>query len=458
MLLNELKKHFGFNEFRSGQEETVSSILKGENVLSILSTGAGKSLCYQLPAYITGGNVLIISPLISLMDDQVVQMKLNGEQNVAAIHSALSRNDKKHILSQLEKYQFIFCSPEFIYEDRNFEYFKKLSIQYIVLDEAHCLSEWGYDFRPHYALISKVTDYFKSSQVIALTATLTKKMKNDIFQITNRTFTVHQEKLNRQNIMYHHFDFESDEEKDEWLLNEINYSGPTIIYVSSKKKCHELAKKIYDKGYLTGIYHGDLDYIERTTVQSQFIQNEIRIIVATSAFGMGINKKDVRTIIHYHLPTSPSRYIQEVGRAGRDGNPSQAISMFTERDMLLLNHIAHEQELNIELLNMFLEGYQLPEEVDSNIKSLLTLYTMDELKDIIANEERQKAFAFQFMQNYIHTDKCRRTFLLSYFDEEIHQESNCCDNCSNASFLKIQNIKHVKHKMDYKERLKAIFY
>ncbi|PTI81171.1 DEAD/DEAH box helicase, partial [Mammaliicoccus vitulinus] len=151
MLHSKLKQYFGYETFRNGQEETVQNILDGHDVLSILSTGAGKSLCYQLPAYITGGRVLIISPLISLMDDQVVQMKLNGEKNAVAIHSALSIDEKRDIFKSLSQYQFIFCSPEFIYEEHNFKHFKSIDFKYIVLDEAHCLSEWGFDFRPHYA-------------------------------------------------------------------------------------------------------------------------------------------------------------------------------------------------------------------------------------------------------------------------------------------------------------------
>nr|WP_263313237.1 RecQ family ATP-dependent DNA helicase [Mammaliicoccus sp. Marseille-Q6498] len=457
MLQTELKKYFGYETFRSGQEETIRYILEGHNVLSILSTGAGKSLCYQLPAYMTGGRVLIISPLISLMDDQVAQMKLNGERNVIAIHSALSRSDKQEVFDQLDEYQFIFCSPEFIYEDRNFNHFKKLNFKYIVLDEAHCLSEWGFDFRPHYSLISKVTDYFINSQVIALTATLTNKMMEDIIQITKRDFKLHKEGLNRENIMYHHFDFENEEEKDKWLLNELKDTGPTIIYVSSKKKCHELAGMIYKEGYLTGIYHGDLDYQERTTVQNQFINNDIKIIVATSAFGMGINKHDVRSVIHYHISTSPSKYVQEVGRAGRDGLPSQAISLFTMKDLRILNHIANDHALDIDMLNMFEQGYQLNEELTLNIKFLLELYPMSKLKSKIADEKMQKEIAFRYMQNYVNLKTCRRTFLLNYFEETISQKDNCCDNCDNVERLKIPNYKEVKRKTTYQDRLKAIF-
>ncbi|MCD8874437.1 RecQ family ATP-dependent DNA helicase [Mammaliicoccus sciuri] len=457
MLQQELKKYFGYDHFRSGQEETVQNILDGHDVLSILSTGAGKSLCYQLPAYITGGRVLIISPLISLMDDQVVQMKLNGEKNAVAIHSAIDPNERSDIFRNLLSYQFIFCSPEFIYEEHNFKRFKSIGFKYIVLDEAHCLSEWGFDFRPHYALISKVTQYFKEAQVIALSATLTNKMMQDIEVITKRQFKIHKEGLNRSNIMYHHVNFDSEEEKDHYLLDTIKDSGPTIIYVSSKKKCHELAEMIYKEGFLTGIYHGDLNYQERTTVQTQFINNDIKIIVATSAFGMGINKQDVRTVIHYHLPTSPSKYVQEVGRAGRDGEPSQAISLFTASDIHILSHLANEHGIDIDMLNLFEQGYQLNEEISKNIQYLLELYPLNQLKEKIQAEQNQKQYAFSFMRNYIQIDTCRRTYLMNYFNEHVTQDNHCCDNCKNANLLKLPNIKEVKFKTSYKNRLNAIF-
>ena len=457
MLKDELKKYFGYDDFRNGQEETIQYILDGHDVLSILSTGAGKSLCYQLPAYITGGSVLVISPLISLMDDQVAQMKINGEKNVIAIHSALSKEEKDEVFRNLNKYQFIFCSPEFICENHNFNHFRNLSLKYIVIDEAHCLSEWGFDFRPHYALISKVTNYFNDAQVIALTATLTDKMFNDIEKITNRKFKLHKESLNRENIMYHHFNFSSEDDKENWLLKEIKKTGPTIIYVSSKKKCHELAEKIYKAGYLTGIYHGDLYYQERTTVQSQFIHNDIKIIVATSAFGMGINKQDVRTVIHYHLSTSPSKYVQEVGRAGRDGRPSQAISLYTDRDLMILNHLANENSLDIDVLNLFEEGYQINEELSRNIQFLLELYPMEQLKQKILKEQEQKFNAYRYILNYIRLESCRRIYLLKYFDEYVKQDNLCCDNCKNVELLNEPNKKEVKQKTTFKERLNAIF-
>lgn len=200
-----------------------------------------------------------------------------------------------------------------------------------------------------------------------------------------------------------------------------------------------------------------MDYQERTTVQSQFIHNDIKIIVATSAFGMGINKQDVRTVIHYHLSTSPSKYVQEVGRAGRDGRPSQAISLYTDRDLMILNHLANENSLDIDVLNLFEEGYQINEELSRNIQFLLELYPMEQLKQKILKEQEQKFNAYRYILNYIRLESCRRIYLLKYFDEYVKQDNLCCDNCKNVELLNEPNKKEVKQKTTFKERLNAIF-
>ena len=303
MLENNLKQWFGHESFHPGQKEVIESVLQGNHTLGVLPTGSGKSLCYQFPTYMQQKPTLIISPLISLMDDQVMQLKSQGERRVVCIHSGMDEQEKKENINVLNQSRFIFLSPEFILQSHHFNLIKNIPFGLVVLDEAHCLSEWGYDFRPHYALIGQITHHFKLATILALTATAPPHLTSDLEHILKVKLNTIQTTMNRKNISLSHFNFKDDDEKIEWLLKFIESSGPTIIYVSSKKICLQLAKLIYQHGYLTGIYHGDLTYQERQTVQNQFINNFIPVIVATSALEWGLIKKTfgLLFIFIYHL-------------------------------------------------------------------------------------------------------------------------------------------------------------
>lgn len=395
MLHDALKKWFGFDSFKDGQEAIITSVLNHTNTLGILPTGSGKSLCYQLPTYINQKPTLIVSPLISLMDDQVMQMKVNGETSVSCVHSGMDEQERQFNLSKIKSSRFIFLSPEFLLQPFNTKLLNQLDLGLIVLDEAHCLSEWGYDFRPHYALIGKITRQFPQATILALTATAQPYLLNDINHMLNTKFTEIKTTMNRDNISLSHLNFDNDEGKLTWLLNFIQHSGPTIIYVSSKKICLTLAKAIYNEGYLTGIYHGDLTYQERHTVQHQFINNEIPIIVATSAFGMGINKKDIRTIIHFHLPTSPSSYMQEIGRAGRDGEISQAISLYQPDDSFLLDTLLFTDSITEDDITLFESG-DLIDPVKVEMLTILNdYYSINELTTIFNKAYQRKQIAYK---------------------------------------------------------------
>lgn len=458
MLHEALKKWFGFESFKKGQEEIISNVLNHKHTLGILPTGSGKSLCYQLPTYINKKPTLVVSPLISLMDDQVMQMKINGETSVSCVHSGMDEQERQYNLAKIKSSRFIFLSPEFLLQPFNAKLLTKLDLGLIVLDEAHCLSEWGYDFRPHYALIGKITRQFPQATILALTATAQPYLLNDINHMLNANLTEIKTTMNRDNISLSHLNFDSDETKLTWLLDFIKNSGPTIIYVSSKKICLSLAQAIYNEGYLTGIYHGDLSYQERHTVQHQFISNEIPIIVATSAFGMGINKKDIRTIIHFHIPTSPSSYMQEIGRAGRDGEISQAISLYQPDDSYLLETLLFTDSVTSDDIALFETGDLIDPIKLEMLETLSSYYSIDELTTIFNKSLQRKQLAYKKMINYKMLDTCRRSFLLAYFGEyNIKKPSYCCDNDTHLKKLTIYNKKKVKRKMDYNEKLQNLF-
>lgn len=458
MLQHELKKWFGFEDFKPGQQEIIESVLNNEDTLGILPTGSGKSLCYQLPTYIRQQPTLIISPLISLMDDQVMQLKLHGEHHVCCIHSGMDENERKRNIEALTKSRFIYLSPEFILQPQNFKLIKNLNIGMVVLDEAHCLSEWGYDFRPHYALIGKIIARFPTATVLALTATAPNYLTYDLNAMLKKSFHVIKTSMNRDNISLTHKNFADDEAKLKWLLPALENSGPTIIYVSSKKVCLTLAKEIYNYGFLTGIYHGDLSYQERHTVQHQFLNNEIPIIVATSAFGMGINKKDIRSIFHYHLSTSPSNYMQEIGRAGRDGADSQAISLFQPDDSFLLETLLFTDMMTTNDIDAFETGAFVTPDKFEILEILNSYYSFAELRTIFDRTYQRKRQGYIRMLGYKNLDQCRRTYMMEFFGETLSKRPDqCCDNDSDLNVINLINRKKVKRKMDFNEKIQNLF-
>lgn len=457
MLKTKLKNWFGYSDFRPGQLEIINSVLEGNHTLGVLPTGSGKSLCYQFLTYEIERPTLIISPLISLMDDQVMQLKLNGEHAVAYIHSGMEENEKQSNIKKLKQSKFIFLSPEFVLQPHNFKLIKQINFGLIVLDEAHCISEWGYDFRPHYALVGKITQFFKSTTILALTATAPPHLESDLNEILNLHLKTIKISVNRTNITLRHINFQNDQEKIEWLIDFIKESGSTIIYVSSKKVCLQLAQLIYEQGYLTGIYHGDLTYQERQTVQQQFLNNKIPIIVATSAFGMGINKKDIRTVIHYHLPSSPSSYLQEIGRAGRDNQYSQAISLYQPDDRNLLETILFSDIIQSVDIDAYETGNLLNIEKKNMLDILGSYFSRDQLKVIFRRSYERKNRGYLKMLGYINLDSCRRQFLLDFFNEKAEIPEVCCDIDSDISPIKQFNRKKVTRKIDYNEKLNSLF-
>jgi len=327
-----LKKYWNYDTFRPLQEEIVTSVIKGTDTLALLPTGGGKSLCFQVPALALGGTALVISPLISLMNDQVQNLKKKGISAVA-ISSAMNFKEIEIALNNaaLGHVQFLYVSPERLQNDDFKMKLSYLPVTLIAVDEAHCISQWGYDFRPSYLKIAELRSYFEKVPVIALTASATKPVVEDIQAKLNfKDQKVFRQSFARKNLRYV---VQLEENKTERLLKLINnIGGSGIIYVRNRKKTEEMAALLNGNKISALAYHAGLKYEDRHNVQESWIENKTRLICATNAFGMGIDKPDVRFVVHLDLPESLEAYFQEAGRAGRDGKTAYSTIFFTKAD------------------------------------------------------------------------------------------------------------------------------
>ncbi|MCK9590562.1 MAG: DNA helicase RecQ [Methanoregula sp.] len=389
-----LKKYWGYTRFLPHQKEIIESLLKSQDTIAIMATGGGKSLCYQLPALYLDGLTIVISPLISLMKDQVDDLNARGIP-AAAYNSSLEYSDRKKIETDLKNnhIRLLFISPEKCMQPDFLDHLKKASVCLFAIDEAHCISEWGHNFRPEYRQLSALKKHFPSVPLIALTATAIPAVRKDISQQLGlsepREFIG---SFNRKNLQYRIF------QKKDALNTILTYirqhkDDSGIIYCLSKKETEDIAEKLQKSGYKARAYHAGLSKKIREKVQDEFIHDNVNIVCATIAFGMGIDKPDVRFVIHYDVPKSIESYFQETGRAGRDGGDSECILFYSRGDV-------------------------------AKIRSLLESDGSDERFVRLAIRKLQD------MAEYCETPSCRRKFLLNYFGEEYTRE-NCglCDNC-----------------------------
>ncbi|EOH80511.1 RecQ family ATP-dependent DNA helicase [Enterococcus malodoratus] len=422
-----LKTKFNYDRFRPGQQEIIETLLSGKSVLGMLPTGTGKSLCYQLPGYLLEGTVIVISPLISLMEDQVTQLQRLGEKRAVALNSLLSSWEKQWILSEAHKYKFIFMSPEMFLAPHVQKTLQAMRVSLVVVDEAHCISQWGIDFRPEYLKLADGIKSIGDSLVLALTATATKTVREDIQRLLfDHAVPEVIYSVDRPNISF--FVYQEDKYKRlQKLLGSLDGSG--IIYCATRKKVEELYEAL-KQNYAIAYYHGGLSGQERRMLQQQFLSGDLQLLIATNAFGMGINKENIRFVIHYDLPDSPENYLQEVGRAGRDGNPSQAILLYEEGD----EHIHHFLQ---EQTNQSKKLFEIKQKIDGLvfedplIKKWEQFFPNDEshLLDLLSQRGTTKKVQLQKMLDYITTSQCRRKFLVAYFGETLPEKNpNCCDN------------------------------
>ena len=389
-----LKQVFGYSEFRDGQETVINAALNGQDTLVLLPTGGGKSVCYQVPALALSGLTVVISPLISLMQDQVSQLQALGVK-AAYINNSLNRDEQQQIYQQLHSglIKLLYVAPEKVLQHEFKERLSHLNISLFAIDEAHCVSHWGHDFRPHYCRLSELKQHFPHVPMMALTATADKATRFDIVQQLGLTAPyIHTGSFDRPNIRY------TIEEKFKplaqllrYLKEQQNQSG--IIYCTSRKRVDEIAEKIADAGLNAAAYHAGMSNEQRQFVQTGFARDDIQIVVATVAFGMGINKPNVRFVLHYDIPKSIESYYQETGRAGRDGLAAEAIMYFDPAD--------------IGRVRRFFED--------------------------IEDEQRRRVEEQRFnaMASFAEAQTCRRQILLNYFSEYQREPCGNCDICLN---------------------------
>jgi ATP-dependent DNA helicase RecQ len=337
MPLNVLKEIFGFDSFRPGQEEVIRAVLDGRDTLAVMPTGGGKSLCYQVPALMTEGLTVIVSPLISLMKDQIDSLMQSSVEGAATLHSGLSPEERWEVEKRMRtgEIRMLYVAPERL---RSLEFvlaLRKAGVGLFVVDEAHCISEWGHDFRPDYLFLPRVVRDLGNPPVLALTATATPRVRQDILRsLGMREPKVVVTSFNRPNLTYRILSARDKKDKLPLILNVIRSSPPPgIIYGTTRKECEELAASLKRAGVNAAHYHAGLGAAERSSVQERFMTDEIDVVVATIAFGMGVDKPNVRFVIHASVPGSLPAYIQEAGRAGRDGEPSECVVLYRGADL-----------------------------------------------------------------------------------------------------------------------------
>jgi len=473
-----LEKVFHHSSFRPGQQEIIQSILGGNDTLVIKPTGGGKSLCYQLPSYFLEGLTLVISPLISLMEDQINEARKQGRRDVISFHSGYSSEEKEIILANLEQYKLLYISPEGLQNTYLQEKLKKRKVSLLVVDEAHCISQWGHDFRMEYLDLARLRSLFLDPPCLAVTATATPEVKKDIIQYLNlRNVQEFIESVDRPNIAIFVEKVDMEKQKDQKILEFLQQRQDAgMIYFSSRAKAEEFTFFLQSHGIQdVAFYHGGMSAEDRYIIQQQFLTGELKIICATNAFGMGVNKSNIRYVIHYHFPSYIESYVQEMGRCSRDGKPGLSYVFYQQgdeqipyrfveqeflnqeqlHDLIQLFHFSSQRQEPLALADIYpsvecseqalhfilfhLERLKLgvfhkvQQEIEIN-KSFQAEHVFSELSELVDRQKgrRRKKISDMYYWLNLSDGECRRKFILQYFgegNEAPMQPDVCCDLC-----------------------------
>jgi len=453
----ELQKRFGFPAFRPGQREVIEDVLSGRDVFAMLPTGSGKSICYLLSGYLLGGLVVIVTPLISLMQDQVQRLRMNGEKGAAALNSFLTEEERERVIRGLGSFRFLYLSPEMLRSSRLQTALKNIGVSLFVVDEAHCISQWGYEFRPEYLKLAEARRNIGQPPCLALTATADDQVRKDI--ITHLELTdcrLHLYSVDRPNIALCVEHWLEPKEKERRLIELVKQlEGPGIVYFSSRKMTEQMAERLKLDGILqVGFYHGDMSTEDRMLIQNQFLGDQLDVVCATNAFGMGIDKPNIRFVIHYHYPTHINAYMQEIGRAGRDGEPSLAICLVGAGDDRIAQTLIDRElpdESVVKAVISRLAGGNDPYDIqklamDNGASETSAQFLCDKLSCV--DNQSDAATLFERVMQDVHarrsvktaelakvrqwlaTNRCRRKTVLQFYGQQpVDRNGPCCDRC-----------------------------
>ena len=432
--MDPILNQFGYDEFREGQQEVITALEEGHDAIAILPTGNGKSFIYQYIGVKEKCRVVIVSPLIALMVDQVASLKQLGIHRAVAITSLMTEAEKNYILSTLNEYQFIFVSPEMLQAPRFFKQLSKLEIGLLVVDEAHCISQWGYDFRSDYLFIGKMRKSLKNPRTLALTATATTQVVHDIYTFLgldqNKTtyFQGHAFLKNRE------IDVISVEGLRSKMLSELlkRVDFPCIVYAATIKEIEGLKEALLGEGFTKiDTFHSKRHSSDRQTIQQKFFRGELNILLATSAFGMGINQSNIRTIIHYQLPQTLEDYVQQIGRAGRDLQFSRCIAFVHPDDF---SQMSRKIERSYEVEDVE------ETELHQNIKEIAEAFhwNNEQKNEFIKMQRGRKLKQLRQIKEFATTSQCKEQYLAQFFGENRKEPCGKCSSCRHLDLFLLE--------------------